>query len=84
MGRKQALGPGRPRKTETKLSRWLDSSSMTRYDLAERLGVARGHVDKICNGERRPSLDLAVAIEKLTSGAVPVTYWTSVPRHSRD
>jgi len=84
MVRKRPLGPGRPRKVETKLSHWLDSSNMTRYELAKRLGVARGHVDKICNGERRPSLELAVAIDKFTAGAVPVTYWTSVPTHSRD
>jgi transcriptional regulator with XRE-family HTH domain len=68
---------------ETKLSSWLDAVGMTRYELAERLEIARGHVDKICNGERRPSLDLAVAIEGVTRGAVPATYWTSVPKHTR-
>jgi len=68
---------------ETKLSAWLDAVGMTRYDLAERLTIARGHVDKICNGERRPSLELAIEIERITKGAVPAAYWTSVPKHSR-
>lgn len=84
MAREPKQGVGRPRKTETKLSGWLDAAGMTRYQLADRLNVARGHVDKICNGERRPSLELALEIEQLTDGAVPAAYWTSVPKHSRD
>ena len=84
MGRSAARGRGRPRKNETKLSRWLDSAGMSRDALSERLGVGRTYVDKMCRGERRPSLDLAVAIEKLTDGAVPVSVWTKVPPHSSD
>lgn len=57
---------------------------MTRDELAERLGLSRTHVDSICRGARRPSLELAIAIEKLTHGAVPAGGWTSVPKHSGD
>jgi transcriptional regulator with XRE-family HTH domain len=57
---------------------------MTRDELAERLGLSRSHADAICRGARRPSLELALAIEKLTSGAVPAWLWTSVPKHSGD
>lgn len=84
MGRSKKRGRGRPRKSETKLSLWLDAAGMTRYDLADRLGIGRGHADRICRGERRPSLELAVEIEKLTRGGVPASYWMSIPKHSQD
>jgi transcriptional regulator with XRE-family HTH domain len=57
---------------------------MTRAELAERLGISRPHADFICRGARRPSLELALAIEKLTDGAVPAASWTGVPKHSGD
>jgi hypothetical protein len=81
---RKRLGPGRPRKSESKLSRWLDAAGMTRYELAERLKIGRGHADRICRGERRPSLELAVEIERLTDGAIPASTWTSIPKHGRD
>ncbi len=84
MGRAVTRGRGRPRKQETKLSRWLDVAGMSRDALAVKLGVGRSYVDKVCRGERRPSLDLAVAIEKLTEGAVPASAWIKVPPHSSD
>jgi transcriptional regulator with XRE-family HTH domain len=57
---------------------------MTRDDLAERLGVTRPYVDHLCRGGRRPSLELAFKIEKLTRGEVAAASWTAVPAHSGD
>ena len=62
----------------------MDAAGMTRAELAERLGISRPHVDFICRGARRPSLELALAIEKLSGGAVPAAGWAKVPKHSRD
>ena len=73
MGRVAARGRGRPRKNETQLAHWADAVGTIRDVLAERLGVGRTYVDRLCRGERRQSLDLAVAIEKLSGGAVPVS-----------
>ena len=70
--------PGRPRKGETKLSRWIDASGMTRDDAAEELAINRTHLDMLCRGSRRPGLTLAVAIEKLTKGAIPAAEWVNV------
>lgn len=70
---------GRPRTGETRLSQWIDESGMTRDDAAEKLGINRTHLDMLCRGARRPGLDLAVAIERLTNGAVPPAEWTHVP-----
>lgn len=81
----QAKRPrGRPRATETKLSRWIDAEKLTRDDVADRLGIGRTYLDKLCRAKSRPSLELALDIEKLTGGAVPATDWLKVPPHSSD
>jgi DNA-binding XRE family transcriptional regulator len=70
--------PGRPRKEETKLSRWIDASGMTRDEAAEKLAINRTHLDMLCRGSRRPGLTLAVAIERLTNGAISAADWVSI------
>lgn len=75
--------PGRPRKRETKFSRWIDASGMTRDDVAAALGINRTHLDKVCRGARRPGLRLALGIEKLTGGAIAASDWLHV-RIERD
>jgi DNA-binding XRE family transcriptional regulator len=72
---------GRPRKRETKLSRWIDSSGMTRDEVAEKLGINRTHLDMICRAESRPGLALAFEIERLTRGELPASEWVSAPVH---
>jgi transcriptional regulator with XRE-family HTH domain len=74
---------GRPRKRETKLSRWLDQAGVSREQAAGELGVTRQYLDRVCRGVNRPSLPLAVKIEKFTRGAVPVEEWvTGRPQRS--
>ena len=71
---------GRPRAaTATAFSRWLDAEGRTRAWAAEKLDVQVGTVNRLCRAVRRPSLDLAAAIEKLTEGAVTITSWTRKP-----
>ena len=67
--------PGRPRKRENHLARWIDASGKTRDQVAAELGVNRTYLDMLCRGARRPGLPLAVAIEKLTRGAIPPSEW---------
>jgi transcriptional regulator with XRE-family HTH domain len=81
---KKQVGRGRPRKRETVLSRWIDEAGKTREEVAQRLFIARTYLDRICRGERRPGLELAIEIEQLTGGAVPVEVWKRVPPHRRD
>jgi DNA-binding XRE family transcriptional regulator len=84
VGPKEQRGRGRPRKTQTKLSRWIDAHKLERGVVADRLGVARNYLDKLCREDARPSLQLAVAIAKLTGGAVPAAAWLRVsPRSVR-
>ena len=82
LGPKKERSRGRPRKTQTRLSRWIDSQKLDRGGVAARLGIGRTYLDKLCREEARPSLELAVAIEKLTAGAVPAADWLRVSPHS--
>ena len=43
---------------------------MTQADLAEQLGLSRGYVSRVVNGETRPSIDRALAFSKVLD--VPV------------
>ena len=74
MGRKKAK-LGRPRSRNNALGRWIDKRGWTRDQAAARLDVSRRYLDRLCNGERRPDLELAVKIEDLTTGDVSVRYW---------
>jgi DNA-binding transcriptional regulator YdaS (Cro superfamily) len=39
--------------------------------LADRLGTSKGYLSDIAKGSRRPSIEMARAIEKATGGQVP-------------
>jgi transcriptional regulator with XRE-family HTH domain len=84
MGRSKTRPRGRPRNEQTKFSKWIDSTSASRNDVAVRLGVGRTYLDKLCRGASRPSLELAIEIEKLTKGEVPAADWLRVPAHTGD
>jgi DNA-binding XRE family transcriptional regulator len=50
---------------------------MTREEAAGELGVTRQYLDRVCRGVNRPSLPLAVKIERFTRGAIPVEEWVT-------
>lgn len=56
-------------------SEFIRSSGQNRATWADRLGVSRSYLSDILNGNKTPSLDLAVRIERLTGGAVPASSW---------
>jgi len=78
---KKRPNPGRPRKTQNALAEWIDLSEATRKEVAEELGITRTSLDRLCRGARRPSLELAFTIERLSDGLVPVSVWADVPPH---
>jgi transcriptional regulator with XRE-family HTH domain len=68
---KQPRGRGRPRSsTQTPLSKWIDASGRTREQVAKSLGITKASLDRYCRGERTPTLGAALAIEKVTRGAI--------------
>jgi transcriptional regulator with XRE-family HTH domain len=52
----------------TPLSEWLDRNEdkISRAELADRLDLLRGQVDRYARGDRKPSLDLAFDLEEIT------------------
>lgn len=58
-----------------KLKSYLEAFDGNQQALAGYLGISRPHVSLLLSGRKRPSLQLAGRIEKLTNGAVPMTAW---------
>lgn len=54
---------------------FIIASGKTRSSWASTLCISGGYLSDILNGKKRPSLDLAVRIERETRGAVPVASW---------
>jgi len=74
---------GRPRKEENTLARWIDKTADgNRDEVAKKLGISREYLDRLCRGERRPSLALALNIE--TKTGIKVAEWADVAPHSAD
>lgn len=78
MGVNEGRRPGRSRKRETPLSKWLDEHGEDREKFAAKIGIVRTSLDRICRGDRRPGWELALKIEKATKGEVPVSMWAKL------
>jgi len=57
------------------LKDFIKASGESQAIWAGRLKVGRGYLSELINGNRRPSLTVAVRIERATDGAVPATIW---------
>jgi plasmid maintenance system antidote protein VapI len=58
---------------------FIAKSGETRSAWADRLGISKSFLSEILNGNRTPSLDLAVRIERMTEGAVLAACWIPMP-----
>ncbi|MGJ8561705.1 MAG: helix-turn-helix domain-containing protein [Litorimonas sp.] len=58
---------------------YISTSGKNRSAWAEALGISRSYLSEILNGNRRPSLELAVSIERKTCGAVSAVSWIEGP-----
>ena len=65
----------------TYLQTYADAFNGKQGDLAETFGISRAYLSLLLAGKKRPSLELAVRIERMTSGAVPVASW--IPENIR-
>ena len=59
----------------TPLEAVISMSGLSRTDWAKRLNISKSYMSDLLNGNRVPSLDLAVRIERATDGAVPASSW---------
>lgn len=56
---------------------YIRASGRTRADWADTLSVSRSFMSDLLNGNRRPSLELAVRIERETNGAIKPSVWVA-------
>jgi predicted transcriptional regulator len=57
------------------LAEYLADNEQTYVAFAKILGVTDSAVWRWANGQRKPGLNEAYAIERATGGAVPAIYW---------
>lgn len=65
------------------LQAYIAASGTKQSALAETLGVSRGYLSELVGGTKKPSLDLAFAIQRATDGAVPASSWVEEPEPER-
>lgn len=59
----------------TLLRQFIEGSGMPRSRWQHRFGISRPYLHQLEAGQKTPSLDLAVRIERETDGAVPAASW---------
>lgn len=59
----------------TNLATYLQTSGRRQADFAKDIGVGQPMVSKLVTNAVTPSLEVAVAIERATDGAVPAASW---------
>lgn len=57
---------------------WLERTKLTQYQAAEDIGISQEEMSYYINGHRRPVLEKAVKIERVTG--IPASAWVSSPR----
>ena len=65
------------------LAEYLDESKRTHEELARAVGCNTSSVTRWVGGDRVPAVWYAVAIQRATKGAVPVTVWQPLPSSRR-
>ncbi len=65
------------------LHAYLSRRGITQEQFADEIGVGQAMVSKLARGLARPSIDVAIAIERVTEGAVPATSWGKDHRASK-
>jgi DNA-binding transcriptional regulator YdaS (Cro superfamily) len=57
---------------------WMARNGVNGAQAARLFGVSRGRLASYRTGRYRPSLDSALAMERVTGGAVPAASWAKV------
>jgi len=59
----------------THLAAYITATGQSQAALASDLGISRSHMSGLVSGAKKPSLELAFAIQRATSDAVPASSW---------
>ncbi|MBR9766142.1 MAG: helix-turn-helix transcriptional regulator [Rhodobacteraceae bacterium] len=65
----------------TTLAEFIEASKETQAAIAAKLRISKAYMSDLVNDNRRPGLELAVRIERLTGGKVPASSWISEELH---
>jgi hypothetical protein len=57
------------------LKQWLEANDLAAAEFARRVQYDRSNFHRILKGDLRPSLNLALSIERETGGHVPMSAW---------
>ncbi len=57
------------------LREYIDQHNLRQRELARRWGMPESTLSDLLNGRRRPSIELASKIKRLSDGAVPLDAW---------
>ena len=57
------------------LKKYIEKTNINQSDFAASIGVSRGYVSLLISGQKSPSLELAVKIERETCGYVQAKSW---------
>lgn len=66
-----------------KLAQYLSTAGKTQSTLAEEVGIDKSFMSRILSRKAKPGREVAVAIERITLGAVPVSAWSDPPEAAR-
>lgn len=67
----------------TALGDYLIKNGISQTEFARLAGMPAAHISMLASGERRAGLDTAFKIEQATNGAVPASYWRTLPPAGR-
>lgn len=59
------------------LKAWLKSVETHQAAVADALGVSRGYFSDLVNGNKKPSLEMALRIQLMTGGVIGLQEWFS-------
>lgn len=54
---------------------WREERKVKQSEMAAKLGVSQSYLSQVETGARRSNLELALAIERVTEGAIPAASW---------
>lgn len=61
----------------TQLAKYLSEHGLSQAEFAATVESRQSFISRLANGVAKPSLAMAVEIERATGGAVPVESWVS-------
>lgn len=66
-----------------RLRKYLEQERISQADFARLAGLSQPALSQYVSGVRRPNVDAALAIERASNGAIPMSDWAHSRRHTK-